>query len=241
MIRQEILVEKMKAEIDDTKQRVVDTLVDLKTERNKFAVDIDRIENENRIKMEGISTEMERIIGSAITPSVAFKAHKISDKKLADKKLMIFEDTIFTIGNAYNNQTGIFVAPVGGIYHFSAQICVASDDWMYFGILLGEKLISSSANGDKFGGCFTFDAIAAVEAGQCVSVQCTNSCSGDSLWESGHAVAWADEDIMSPHNSLLAAKLQMSPVVAGLEITLSPFKQPGKGEVDEEDPVCGTV
>ncbi|XP_045157104.2 uncharacterized protein LOC123523503 [Mercenaria mercenaria] len=201
MIRQEIFVEKMKADIDDSKQHVVDAIVDLKNERNKFAVDFERLKHdvetmndnlENALNgmqsqtekvIQDYTTEMETLKGSVVTPIVAFKAHVVSDKSLSNSKVIIFSKNIFNTGNAYDNATGIFKAPIGGVYLFATEICLSPRTYSYFGITLNGELISQSLLRDnQWTKCYTMDAIVAVNKGGDVSVKCSSSCdSSESL------------------------------------------------------------
>ncbi|XP_053395908.1 uncharacterized protein LOC123523515 [Mercenaria mercenaria] len=202
MIRQEIFVEKMKDDIDDSKQQVVDAVVDLKNERNKFAAEFERLKNDvetmkgnlenalERIQSQTVkviqdnTAEMETLKGSVVTHIVAFKTNVVSDKSLRDSKVIIFSKNIFNMGDAYDNATGIFKAPAGGVYLFTTQICLSTRTHSYFGITLNGELISQSLLGDyQWSNCYTMDAIVKVNKGDDVSIKCIGSCgSSESLW-----------------------------------------------------------
>ncbi|XP_045169773.1 C1q-related factor-like [Mercenaria mercenaria] len=172
MIRQEILIEKIKAEMDVTKQEVLDALSDLKNERQA---------------MESLKDEMK---GSAIKRTVAFKAQVVSDKAMSDGKVIVFSETLLNQGDAYDKASGIFVAPVGGTYLFTTQICLGIGTRSYFGISLNGNIISKSLLGDNvWEKCYTLDTVATVKTGDKVAVKCTASCRGDSLWENSQAIS----------------------------------------------------
>ncbi|XP_053394392.1 uncharacterized protein LOC128555610 isoform X1 [Mercenaria mercenaria] len=210
MIRQEIFVEKMKADIDDSKQQVVDAIVDLRNERNKFAADFEKLKNDvetlngnlenalngmqsqNEKVIQDYTTEMEILKGSVVTPIVAFKAHVVSENSLSNRNVIIFSKNIFNTGGAYDNATGIFKAPSGGIYLFTTQICLSGSTYSYFGITVNGERISQSLLGDnQWTKCYTMDAIVKVNKGADVTVKCISSCdSSDSLYNNlGYAAS----------------------------------------------------
>ncbi|XP_053394393.1 uncharacterized protein LOC128555610 isoform X2 [Mercenaria mercenaria] len=189
MIRQEIFVEKMKADIDDSKQQVVDAIVDLRNERNKFAADFEKLKND----VETLNGNLENALnGSVVTPIVAFKAHVVSENSLSNRNVIIFSKNIFNTGGAYDNATGIFKAPSGGIYLFTTQICLSGSTYSYFGITVNGERISQSLLGDnQWTKCYTMDAIVKVNKGADVTVKCISSCdSSDSLYNNlGYAAS----------------------------------------------------
>ncbi|XP_060602878.1 complement C1q tumor necrosis factor-related protein 3-like [Ruditapes philippinarum] len=208
MIRQEMKVEKMKSDMQLTEQRVLDALEKLKTERSEFNKDLMKKEGDievlkakmdeelKRMKVKteetinNYSKEVQKIQDLTFTPIVAFKADTVTDKSLENNKVFVYSNIIINIGDAYNKDTGVFVAPVSGLYLFTAQVCINGNMKVYAGIVVNGRLISKTAIGDKsWWKCYTIDAITAVEKGNEVSVKCTNSCDvSDNLGETSFAV-----------------------------------------------------
>lgn len=191
IIRQEILVEKMKMEIEDSKQEVKAALSDLSEDRLFFEnfkqiVDtfLESMRKKQEESIEDFKTEVKTLRDSGGPPVIAFDAHKVSDKAMSDGKTIVFTDIRINPGNGYDNITGTFVAPVGGIYLFTTQICLDKIVRSYYGIAVNEDVISSSLLGDaNYEKCYTINAVTKLTEGDKVAVRCTAYCQDDKLWE----------------------------------------------------------
>ncbi|XP_052237813.1 A disintegrin and metalloproteinase with thrombospondin motifs 10-like [Dreissena polymorpha] len=71
--------------------------------------------------------------------AVAFNAY---GKNVLLNRVNAFSSVIFNEGNAYDVSTGHFTAPVDGIYHFTAQMCVSANNSIYFYIHKGSATMS---------------------------------------------------------------------------------------------------
>jgi hypothetical protein len=91
-------------------------------------------------------------------------------------EILIFEKTFTNEGTGYDTSTGIFTAPVGGLYQFVIHTCAWQNKYAYLGLVLEGNVIAADANyGDASYGCNTFGAIVRVKSGEKVWVKSTSS------------------------------------------------------------------
>ena len=116
------------------------------------------------------------VISGFVSSMIAFKADTVIKKSLRPEKTLVFINVILNIGDAYNNDNGIFTAPVTGLYLFTAHLCLQQVDWANFGIVVNGTAVSVTGIGDQWWSFNAFDAITLVENGKDVNVQCINDC-----------------------------------------------------------------
>ena len=108
---------------------------------------------------------------------IAFKADLFSGKSLRKDNAFVFSNVILNIGGAYNSNNGVFVAPVTGVYLFTAQLCLQEEVWAQYGIVVNDKAVSKTAVGEsQWWKCYTFDAVTEVQKGSHVYLKCTRDC-----------------------------------------------------------------
>jgi hypothetical protein len=83
----------------------------------------------------------------AFTPIIAFKADTVGDRSLENNKVFVYSNIILNIGDAYNKDTGVFVAPVNGLYLFTVQVCLIDNSWVLVGIIVNGTPISKTTFG----------------------------------------------------------------------------------------------
>jgi hypothetical protein len=119
-----------------------------------------------------------------LTETIAFKARGPADLSLATGQTIIFANNMLNKGEAYNNNTGIFTAPMSGTYIFIIHLCIHNGKHMYYGIMVDDTVYTSGVFYDKGGTiCYTADALLVLNGGERVYVKCLNGSSGNVLYE----------------------------------------------------------
>ncbi|XP_060603917.1 uncharacterized protein LOC132756797 [Ruditapes philippinarum] len=211
MIRTEIKVESMVNEVKKTEDNVIRTLSDIKRavsdftdmfadmkenitdEMLKRSDEIERREESFKILFEETRTNLtsdmkakrEELTQLQGKPPIAFHVHHVADLVL-DKadEIVIFTKSLINEGTGYDTSTGIFTAPVGGLYQFSVHSCVPQRGHAFIGLVLEGKVIAADVNyDDVFHTCSAFGAIARVKSGEKVWVKSTSSSSSRQLYQ----------------------------------------------------------
>ena len=116
-----------------------------------------------------LSFVAERLEG----PPVAFYAHHLSDLKLDEtNEILVFEKTFINDRTSYNTTTGIFTAPIGGMYEFVVHICAYINRHSNVALVWENVVIASHGHGSKEDhSCTTVGAIVLMKSGEQVWVK----------------------------------------------------------------------
>lgn len=100
-------------------------------------------------------------------PTVLFKSTSLADVTPNSNVILKFQTTMYNFGNGYDNNTGVFTAPVNGTYLFTAQLCGHTNRYACYGIYVGDALVTKALDYDSDGGlpCNTADALVLLKAG----------------------------------------------------------------------------
>ncbi|XP_060556157.1 cerebellin-2-like [Ruditapes philippinarum] len=183
MITVEILVDKLKADVDETKGNLHDTLAYITTERtesNKMLKQITSriVDIENTLKDLKDEKETADIIH--------FSARGIKNRSPATKETLVFSSIMSNHGSAYDKSTGIFTAPVRGLYMFNLHLCIYRDKYLYFEIVANDHAIFRGLGVDdtsKWSTCHSYSTSTILNALDKVAVKAART-SGSALWES---------------------------------------------------------
>ncbi|XP_060605462.1 heavy metal-binding protein HIP-like, partial [Ruditapes philippinarum] len=87
--------------------------------------------------MEAKREELTQLQGKLERPSIAFHAHHVANLVLdTTDEIVIFTKILINEGTGYDTSTGIFTAPVGGLYQFSVHTCVYVGKYAFIGLVL---------------------------------------------------------------------------------------------------------
>ncbi|XP_053372691.1 uncharacterized protein LOC128546317 [Mercenaria mercenaria] len=202
MIRTEIKIESIENEIKKTQNTVLDTLSEVKKtvdnimeEMEGKTKDMEQREEFFRNAFEGLRTnftnDMENQKNSLNEfrenmkkPSVAFYANHVTDLALRTDKIIVFDTTITNEGSGYDASTGIFTAPVGGLYQFTTHVCVHNGKHSFIGLVVEGNVIAKDSNYDlNYYTCSSVGAVVRVKSGEQVWIKCTSGSSSYKLYE----------------------------------------------------------
>ena len=124
------------------------------------------------------------------TDTIHFSARNVKNKSPATKETFIFTTIMSNEGSGYNGETGVFTAPVGGLYMFNLQLCVRTKKYIFVDIVAGDQTIYQGLASDESsagGSCHSYSISTLLEAKDTVMVKAGNT-NGDALFE--HSNAW---------------------------------------------------
>ncbi|XP_060584364.1 uncharacterized protein LOC132740473 isoform X2 [Ruditapes philippinarum] len=163
MIRQEIAMEKLQADMAATQQQVLDTLAKLKRVTNEMTEETNR-------SIRNFAADLEKLKG----PTVAFRSNDLVDHSPSSGETLVFKTTTLNEGLGYDNKSGIFTAPVAGTYTFSVQLCVDGGKDMYYAIVAdGVDIKKGWFCDEKWKTCYTTDTVAVLQKDSKVNVKCS--------------------------------------------------------------------
>ncbi|XP_063419143.1 complement C1q-like protein 2 [Mytilus trossulus] len=116
-----------------------------------MAKQLDRLENKVQEMQKQYSTEIKSVKETLLKQSpsiVTFLARLVSPAygAIAAKATVKFEAIKENIGNGYNSGTGIFTAPIKGLYHFTASARQSRSGYLHLGMFRnGEEMAVSVA------------------------------------------------------------------------------------------------
>ena len=104
-------------------------------------------------------------------PSYAFSALWIENTDPSVNDALKFTRVLLNDNAVYNANTGEFMAPVGGTYLFTANVCVQSKKYLKLQFLAGDTVIGAFISGDvDWYLCAASTAISQLQKGQIVKL-----------------------------------------------------------------------
>lgn len=70
-----------------------------------------------------------------------FYAHNPADGNPSQGDTFVFKNVLTNFGNGYDNKTGVFTAPMSGVYVFTLRVCVNDGKSIYYEIKQGKESI----------------------------------------------------------------------------------------------------
>ncbi|XP_045179735.2 cerebellin-4-like [Mercenaria mercenaria] len=177
-----------KAEVDDFKDNSTDELFgfkdSLQTEIDDKKAEIDQYNQEAADNLNGFMANITARVQKEIAeldllevklgnPTVAFNVHNPMDTSIGTGENFQYADVLLNKGGGYNTITSKFVAPMTGLYYFSAHVCALAGKFVHYGIVVGDNVrAASSQREDTDSSCGSVSTIALVSDGEEVYVKC---------------------------------------------------------------------
>ncbi|XP_052236198.1 uncharacterized protein LOC127847985 [Dreissena polymorpha] len=79
------------------------------------------------------------------TPNILFKARRVKNVTPTDGQVIVFEDVLYNHGSGYDSSSGVFTAPVGGTYLFTARLLSTEAGPVFFEINVNGNMNSNGA------------------------------------------------------------------------------------------------
>jgi len=108
---------------------------------------------------------------------VAFHANTVANTSPATGHVIVFSQTVFNHGDGYNNATGVFTAPVSGVYMFTVHICTLASKYFSFAFVKtrGGDMVKGVMGDNDNHLCHAVSAITTLTKGEGVWLKCTSN------------------------------------------------------------------
>ena len=106
---------------------------------------------------------------------MAFRVEDPTEDKYTSGSVMKFSNVLLNVGDSYDSTTGVFTAPVAGLYQFTAHLCVDKGQNIYYEITKnGNTLHMSRIYESGSHQCCNSEAVDVLSKGETVSVRATS-------------------------------------------------------------------
>ncbi|XP_071145337.1 complement C1q-like protein 3 [Mytilus edulis] len=101
----------------------------------------------------------------------AFAAYRASSQSLSVNEVVKFDKVWTNNGNGYDPSSGVFTAPLAGLYHFAAVVMSTNGGNLYVRLFHNNDKITSTYTTDKGYKTGTFDIVLTLEKGDKVYIK----------------------------------------------------------------------
>ncbi|XP_060560655.1 heavy metal-binding protein HIP-like [Ruditapes philippinarum] len=127
-----------------------------------------------REELNDKTAQLENRVGNFTkTPKIAFNAYTRSGKNYDNGQTFVFPDVLLNEGGGYDKITGMFTAPVTGLFFFSVHICQEVSKYVVAAIVHGHTTVAVTSEYESIGAsCSSVMAPVKMTAGERVYVKC---------------------------------------------------------------------
>ncbi|WAR22709.1 hypothetical protein MAR_036378 [Mya arenaria] len=133
---------------------------------------------ETRRQLQSLQTQAREFMdiarGKIATPTVVFQSQLTGDTKLTKDDLIVYSHVIANEGEGYDVTTGHFVAPFGGLYALTGQVCARTSIALHIAMTRNADVIHAGVyHGDGSVPCHGINVYAQLDKDDQVSMKCS--------------------------------------------------------------------
>jgi hypothetical protein len=117
-------------------------------------------------------------------PVVFFVARGTNSSNIKNGQTLVFPVILNNKGSGFNNETGVFTAPVSGLYQFSVHLCIWVGQYVRIDIVSENDVIMKTRftdEGSTYHSISSVSGLALLKRGNKVWVKSTSSSHGNNL------------------------------------------------------------
>ncbi|XP_060606447.1 uncharacterized protein LOC132758768 [Ruditapes philippinarum] len=98
-----------------------------------------------REELKDKTAQLEKFAGNFTkTPTIAFNAYLMPGRVYGDGETVVFSEILLNEGYGYDKSTGIFTAPLAGLYEFSVHVCNVDAKFMTVAIVYMDTEVAAT-------------------------------------------------------------------------------------------------
>ncbi|XP_045187638.2 uncharacterized protein LOC123545381 [Mercenaria mercenaria] len=164
------------------KKEALQAIIDIN--KAKVTKELDKMQKEREKTIAEYDARITKCEGAVLTPNIAFRARSPSLLDPVENQVIVFTKDIFNIGNAYDNSTGVFTAPLNGTYLLTSQLCLQNRKTITFGIFVEDGMYTVGTFCQyRNDNCFSVETTVVMEALRKATVRSWSATSGEVLKE----------------------------------------------------------
>ena len=169
----------------------IDNIKNVSSEYKEANTELKAVLEVERNTIQSLSTRFDNLSraykDAEPRPFYGFSAYESASSTVSVGSTIVLRRTRLNEGGSYNTGTGVFTAPIDGIYIFHATLCIHSGSkYIFVAFMAGEEVLGRFASNDKvFDSCHSGSALARLQKGSHVFLRVTGASSGSTLRDDG--------------------------------------------------------
>ena len=169
----------------------IDNIKNVSSEYKEANKELKAVLKVERNAIQSLSTRFDNLSRASKDteprPFYGFSAYESASSTASMGSTIVLRRTHLNEGGSYNTGTGLFTAPIDGMYIFHATLCIHSGGkHIFVTFMAGEEVLGRFAAVDTYDSCHSGSALARLQKGSQVCLRVTHASSGSTLRDDGH-------------------------------------------------------